>query len=239
MSSHHRDEVFRKLAIAEPLTLPMVVLLVVFAVIFALQIAVPPFRRFAEDYLAMDSQAFLGKLRLWQALTAMFLHGSPCHFIGNMAFFWFFGSLVANAWRRRDFLAFFFTCGVVASLCFWAFNGLTSAKPVKGFGASGAVMGLMIACAMVYGERTVLAFFMIPMRIKYFVAIALALDILLLVGTVEDGVGHCAHIGGAICGAAYLKVAWWRQRRQAGEARGPGKAKSRIGGLEIMDDGRR
>jgi len=217
----------------------MIVLLITFAVVFALQIAVPPFARFAANYLALDSHAFLGKLRIWQALTAMFLHGSPCHFIGNMIFFWFFGSLVSNAWRRRDFLAFFFTCGIVASLCFWAFNGLTNAKPVKGFGASGAVMGLMIACAMVYGERIVFAFFMIPMRIKYFVAIALALDILFLVGTVEDGVGHCAHIGGAIVGWAYLRLAWRRQRRQAGEARGPGKAKSRIDGLEIMDDERR
>ena len=49
---------------------------------------------------------------------------------------------------------------------------------IKGLGASGAVMGLMVAAAMIYGERMFLAFFVIPMKVKYFVANCLALDLL-------------------------------------------------------------
>jgi len=235
--STHREEVFHKLTIAEPLTPAMVVLLIVFAVVFALQIAVPPFREFALDYLALDTGAFLAKGRLWEAVTSMFLHGSVCHFVSNMAFFWFFGSLLANSWRQREFLAFFFACGVVGSLCFHVLGSLAYEAPQKGLGASGAVTGIMVGCALACGERIVLAFFLIPMKLRYFVAFCLAIDILVLIGTTS--LAQAAHLGGAACGAAYLKFVWWRQRHLAGAARGTAKARSRIDGLEFMDDGRR
>ncbi len=238
MSTYHRDEVFRRLTIAEPLTRAMVTLLIAFAAVFALQLAVPPFNQFAVDYLAMDTGAFLAKGRVWQAVTAIFLHADPCHFIGNMMFFWFFGSLLANSWRPREFLSFFFTCGIVASLCFYAIGSVASAKPRPGLGASGAVMGLMMGCAMVCGERIILAFFFIPMKLKHFAAIFLVLGLLVLVGT--GGLAEVAHAGGAVCGVVYIKLAWRRQRHLAGggSRRAP-KVRSRIEGLEFPDDERR
>jgi membrane associated rhomboid family serine protease len=237
MSTYHRDEVFRRLTIAEPLTPAMVTLLIAFAAVFALQLAAPPFNQFALNYLAMDTGAFLAKGRVWQAVTAIFLHGSVCHFLMNMMFFWFFGSLLANSWRQREFLSFFFTCGLVASLCFFAIGAVAFPAPVKGLGASGAVMGLMAGCALVCGDRIVLAFFFIPMKLKHFVAVCLALDLLVLIGT--GGLAEAAHVGGAVCGAVYIKLAWWRQRRLAGgSCRGP-KVHSRIEGLEFPDDERR
>jgi membrane associated rhomboid family serine protease len=95
----------------------------------------------------------------------------------------------------------------------------------------------MVGCAMVCGDRMVLAFFVIPTRLKYFAAFCLALDVLVLIGT--TGLAEAAHLGGAVCGAIYLKLVWWRQRRLAGVARGTARARSRIDGLEFMDDGRR
>jgi membrane associated rhomboid family serine protease len=192
----------------------------------------------ALDYLAMDTAGFISKLRLWQPLTAIFLHGNLAHFLGNMVFLWFFGSALANAWRRREFLGYFFLCGVAASLLFFLFNVFRSGS-IKGLGASGAVFGLMIAYAMVFGERTILAFFMIPMKAKHFVAICFAIEILMLfAGGRDDGVAHIAHLGGAVCGAVCLKLVWRRQAQQAGETDRRARASSRIGGLEIMDEDR-
>ena len=238
MPSEQRET---RLTFAEPLTPTMVVLLLLFTVVFVLWMVVPPFQTFALAYLAMDTATFLHKLHLWQPVTAMFLHGGVCHFIGNMVFLWFFGSGIANAWKRREFLKYFFVCGIVASLCFYVFNVFRTpagAPGIKGLGASGAVFGIMIAYAMALGDRIILAFFMIPMKAKYFVGICLAIETLLLVQASPDGVSHVAHLGGAVCGAVYLKVVWRQQGRLAGVTRGKATAASRIRGLEVMDDER-
>jgi len=100
------------------------------------------------------------------------------------------------------------------------------------------VMGIMVGCALACGERVVLAFFFIPMKLWHFVAICLALDLLVLIGT--GGLAEVAHVGGAVCGAVYIKFAWWRQRRLAGGGSGRApKVRSRIEGLEFPDDERR
>jgi membrane associated rhomboid family serine protease len=226
------------LAMGEPLTRPMIGLLVACTAVFLLQILVEPFNRFADTYLVMDTAAFLRKLYLWQAVTSIFLHGNVQHWLGNMIFLWFFGSALANAWRSREFLTYFFLCGIAGSVCFYVFNSFRNAESIKGLGASGAIFGLMIAYAMVFGERVILAFFLIPMKAKYFVGFMFAIEILLLWTSTQDGIGHIAHLGGAVAGAIYLKIVWRRQNALAGESdgrRGPG---SRMRGLEVMKEDR-
>ncbi len=230
----------KRLTFAEPLNRTMATLLIVLTVIFLLQVIIPAVGRFAIDYLALNTATFLSRLYLWQAATAIFLHGGVQHFLGNMIFLWFFGSALANAWRQREFLAYFFFCGIIASLCFYAFNVFRApdAAGIKGLGASGAVFGLMIAYAMIFGNRTILAFFLIPMKVKYFVAICFAIEILLLWTGGVDGVAHVAHTGGAVAGAICLKLIWRRQKKLAGitERESRSHRGSRISGLEIMDD---
>ncbi|MFC1671643.1 rhomboid family intramembrane serine protease [Planctomycetota bacterium] len=226
-----------RLTFAEPLNRTMIVLMLTLTGVFLLQALVPPFNRFAVAYLAMNTAAFLGKLYVWQAVTAIFLHGSVQHFVSNMIFLWFFGSALANAWSRRDFLTFFFVCGVAGSLCFYIVNVFRAGpEGITGLGASGAIFGLMIAYAMVFGERMILAFFLIPMKAKYFVGICVAIEILVLYTGAQDGISHITHLGGAVCGAAYLKIIWRRQSALAGATEAKAAPGSRIGGLEIMDD---
>jgi len=222
---------------AEPLTAPMVMLLVAFAAVFVLQMISRTLDAFAMEYLALDTAAFIARGRLWQAFTSIFLHGGVCHFLWNMVFFWFLGSGIANAWRRREFLGYLLICGLAASMSFYVFNSLVSPEAgVKGIGASGVVFGLMIAYAMVLGERTILAFFLIPMKAKYFIAILFAIEVLLLVRGIEDGVAHIAHIGGAVAGAITIKLAWRKQSAQASSRAAREKVVGRIAGLEFMDE---
>lgn len=226
-----------RLTFAEPLNRTMAVLMLSLTGVFLLQVLVPPFNRLAMAYLAMNTATFLSKLYLWQAVTSIFLHGSVCHFVGNMIFLWFFGSALANAWSKWEFLTYFFVCGVGASLWFYIFNVFRAGpEGITGLGASGAVFGLMIAYAMVFGERMILAFFLIPMKAKYFVGVCVAIEILVLYSGAADGISHVTHLGGAVCGAAYLKITWRRQNALAGSAEARDAPESRIGGLEIMDD---
>jgi len=234
------NEVRIRLTFAEPLDRVTATLLVVFTTVYLLQELVPPLNRFALTYLALDTATFLARFYLWQAVTAIFLHGSVCHFGGNMVFFWFFGSALSNGWKHRDFLVYFFICGIGASLCFYFFNVLRvppGGPGIKGLGASGAVFGLMVAYAIVYGDRIILAFFMIPMKAKHFIGICIAIELLIVYKGVQDGIGHVTHLAGAVIGALYLKLVWRQQKGLAGVSRQRAATGSRMGGLEVMDDG--
>ena len=222
-----------RLTFAEPLNRVMVVLLVIFTVVFLLQVLIKPFGEFAINYLALDTSACVAKFRVWQFFTAMFLHGSPQHFVMNMLFLWFLGSALANAWRTREFVTFFLVCGLSGSIWFYVF-GFFSEGPIIGLGASGAIFGLMAAYAMVFGERTILAFFMVPMKAKWFVSILLAIELVVLWQGTPDGVAHIAHVGGAAAGFVYLKVVWKSQDVLAGGGIKAAEAKSRMSGLEVM-----
>ena len=223
-----------RLSFAEPLNRTMIALLISLTAVFLLPVLMPSFNGFAAEYLAINTGTFLHKLYLWQVVTSIFLHVGIQHFLTNMIFLWFMGSALSNAWRAREFLAFFFMCGTAGSLCFYVFNVVTGADAV-GMGASGAIFGLMTAYAMVFGEREVLAFFLIPMKAKYLVAVCLAIEVIMLLTGSPDGIAHTAHIGGAAYGFAYLKIAWRRQSKLAGAATGKAKTASRISGLEVMD----
>jgi len=51
-----------------------------------------------------------------QILTAMFLHGSWSHIIGNMVFFWAFGPEIEDAMNPLRFSAFYLSGGLLAKL---------------------------------------------------------------------------------------------------------------------------
>jgi membrane associated rhomboid family serine protease len=149
-----------------------------------------------------------------------------------MLFFWFFGSALAAHWSRREFLVFFFFCGIGAALCTLAYDMLLG-RAIPSLGASGAIFGLMAAYAMIFGERMILLFMMIPIKARHLVGVLMAIEFLLVLGGTSDGIGHVAHLSGALCGAAYLFVVRrWRTRPAAA----PDALQSRFSSLEIGSD---
>lgn len=190
-------------------------------------------------WLALNPDDVFAKGRLWQLFTSLFLHGGIGHFAGNMIFFYIFGVPVAAAWRPRQFVAFFIFCGLVGNLCFWGWQAIAG-NSIPSLGASGAIFGLTIAYGMLFGDRTILFFGMIPMKAWLLVSIFLGLELITLCAGggflgANGGIGTLAHLGGAVAGAAWLKFIWWRLERQAGTATARAPLKSRLGGLEVMD----
>ena len=80
-------------------------------------------------------------------LTAMFMHGSWMHIIGNMLFLWAFGPEIEDAMGPLRFLAFYLLGGVVA---FLAQVAAISSSTVPNLGASGAIAGVMGAFLITY-----------------------------------------------------------------------------------------
>jgi len=146
------------------------------------------------------------KAHVWQFVTYMFLHGNLLHLAFNMYALWVFGREVEEAWGRKAFLRFYAMTGIGAGLIHTL---VTPHSLVPTIGASGAVMGVLTAFAILYPERdiTLLLFFFIPVQMKARTMVLL-FGCLSLIGGIQgspDGVAHIAHLGGMLVGWLYLK----------------------------------
>jgi membrane associated rhomboid family serine protease len=154
---------------------------------------------------------FLG--RIWQPFTYLFLHSLTdlMHIIMNMLVLWMFGSMLEPVWGTRRFLNYFFICGIGAGLVNVAANVLPMAwgrapSDMPTIGASGAIYGILIACAILFPDRQVFLFplpIAIPMR--WFVAIMAGIEFFSEFRTSGDNVSHISHLGGMLIGYIYLR----------------------------------
>jgi membrane associated rhomboid family serine protease len=175
---------------------PGVKLLIVANVaVFLLQIVV----RGITPLLGLTPALVVHRLFVWQPLTYMFLHGGAFHLLFNMVILWMMGGEVERFWGRREFLRYYFLCGLgAAALAFvFAWNGLV-------IGASGAIFGVMVAFAVMFPNRPIYVWFVLPVPAKYLVLLLFALE-LIVVGS-SSGVAHFAHVGGAVTGYLYLRL---------------------------------
>jgi rhomboid family protein len=102
--------------------------------------------------------------------TAMFLHASWGHILGNMLFLAIFGKNVEDAFGRLGYLAFYVAGGFVAALTQTAMTllfGSASAAQVPNLGASGAIAAVLGAYFVVYpNSRVTTLVFIFPVKIS-------------------------------------------------------------------------
>jgi rhomboid family protein len=146
-------------------------------------------------------------------LTAMFMHGSWSHIIGNMVFLWAFGPEIEDAMGGWRYAAFYLLGGIAAMLAQVAFDPTST---VPNLGASGAIAAVMGGFLVTYprDEIRTLLFFVVFVRVAYIMA-ALLIGIwfilqLLSIGSIATtqggGVAYLAHVGGFIFGAVFARL---------------------------------
>ena len=155
-------------------------------------------------------------------LTAMFLHGSWSHIIGNMIFLWAFGPEIEDAMNPVRYAAFYLIGGVVAMLAQVAAGPHST---VPSLGASGAIAAVMGAFLVTYPRdeiRSLLWIFvfvritMIPAALLIGVWFVIQLFSFGTVANVQTGgVAYMAHIGGIIFGVVFGRLFIDRQRAVA------------------------
>jgi len=157
----------------------------------------------------------VGGLRIWQPVTYLFLHSAASfwHILLNMLTLYMFGADLERQWGTREFLRYYFLCGIGAGVTVVVASFLFGNPTAMTIGASGAIYGLLMAFGMLYPDRQILFSFLFPIPAKYFVLILGAIAFLSTVGTSGGGgVSHVAHLGGLVCGYFYLRS----RRRRAG-----------------------
>jgi membrane associated rhomboid family serine protease len=146
-------------------------------------------------------------------LTAMFLHGSWSHILGNMVFLWAFGPEIEELMNPLRYLVFYLAGGFVSMIAQVAVN---PASTVPNLGASGAIAAVMGAFLVTYPRdqiRSLLIIF-IFVRVTFIPAAVLIgfwfLTQLLNVGSVataqSGGVAYVAHVAGVIFGALTVRL---------------------------------
>jgi membrane associated rhomboid family serine protease len=135
----------------------------------------------------------------------MFLHGSFVHIAVNMLMLWMFGSSVEMHWGSRPFLWYYLVCGLGGALTQWI-TGPTSEAAVVG--ASAAVLGVIVAFAMIDPDRYVYIYFLFPVKVKYLVWFLVVADLLAAFSGQQNRIANFAHLGGMLTGWLYLKQDW-------------------------------
>jgi len=166
---------------------------------------------------------------VWQPVTYMFLHSGVFHILFNMLVLWWFGSELEQRWGSRFFFVYYMVCGlgagaiyILGNLVYYLMTGqvMTMAAPLVG--ASGATYGLMLAYAILFGERMIFFMMLFPMKAKYF---AMLVGFIELVTLMDSGMGskvsNLAHLGGILVGFLFLAYIARRraQRSSSGSSR--------------------
>ena len=147
----------------------------------------------------------LFEANIWQPFTYMFLHDGFFHILLNMLFLWMFGKEVEISWGKIAFYKYYLVTGVGSGLLN-AMIHYNSTIPVVG--ASGAVFGILLAFAMIYPNRIVLLYGLVPMKVKFLV-IGMALIALFSSILLKDSrISHLTHLSGMITGWVYLNWNW-------------------------------
>lgn len=146
-----------------------------------------------------------GIFQPYQLISYMFLHAGFSHLLLNMFGLWMFGSLMENLWGPKRFLIFYVVCGLAAGIA----QLLLGNGPAVG--ASGAIMGLLVAYGYTFPNTQLFVFpIPFPIKAKWAVIGILALDIFGgLSNSPEDNIAHFAHLGGAIIG--FIIVLYWNK----------------------------
>jgi membrane associated rhomboid family serine protease len=178
------------------------------AIIFLMSVLNRQLGYFLSNTFALHAYDVLYQFKIWQLVTYMFLHGGFWHIFFNMFVFWMFGTELEMEWGTKQFIKYYFICGIGAGIINIL---LTSSDPLYPgtVGASGAIYGVMVAYAVRYPNRLVYIYFLFPVKVKYLIGFLAAVSFLSTWNAQGDGIAHAAHLGGMLVGYIYLK--YWQQ----------------------------
>jgi membrane associated rhomboid family serine protease len=168
--------------------------------------------------------------------TAMFMHGSWSHILGNMLFLAVFGKNVEDAFGHARYLLLYVAGGFAAAATQAAVTlaaGTAGAAAVPMLGASGAIAAVLGAYWVLYPDARILTLvFVFPIRIRASVFLGLWFLYQLveshfgLTSAHSGGTAFFAHIGGFVFGviAAVALVKAERRPARAFGRHGPAAA---------------
>jgi hypothetical protein len=109
-------------------------------------------------------------------------------------------------------LTFYLLCGIIAGIAQLLLAPLLEptsvvdrfGQGIPTIGASGAVYGVLVAFAMMFPDRYIFIYFLIPVKAKYLIFGLIVFGVLSVGG--QGAIANLAHLGGAAAGYAYVLI---------------------------------
>lgn len=141
---------------------------------------------------------------LWQPFTYLFLQSSVLGLVFNLIALWFFGMPVEAQWGEREFLKYYFLCGLSTAAVHLGANPHSAYAVI---GPSGAVFGMLAAFAMLYPDAVVYIYFMIPVRAAHMAIFYGLFEFFSGLSGAGSGPARFAGLAGLVVGYSYIR--WW------------------------------
>lgn len=151
----------------------------------------------------------INEYKIWQTFTYLFIHGDFFHIFFNLFVLWMFGKDLENDWGKKEFLFYYFTCGIGSGLLTTLISNNLFIPIV---GASGAIYGILVAYGFSYPNKLILLYGIIPIKTKFMV---LGIGIIAFFATIsssQSSISHITHLFGMIIGIIYFSLNWkWKK----------------------------
>ncbi len=152
-------------------------------------------------WFALEQSAFPS--HWWTVGTYMFVHAGLMHLAANMFMLWMFGPRLERAFGTRSFAYFYLWCGLggaIFHLLFVHGGGVV--------GASGAVVGVVVAYALRWPDEEVYILGVVPMKARWLAVWTIAVNVGMaladMTGYANSTTAWMTHVGGVVFAWLYL-----------------------------------
>ena len=202
-------------------------LLIANVVIFLLQIFLRnpekyfPFGGPMEYYLSATTILKYSAFQVWRLITFQFLHSTqnPFHLLLNMIGLYFLGTVLERSWGSKRFLIFYLVCGFVGGLLYIGASSIGLLPDGLLVGASGGVLGLLVACAILFPQMMVILI-LFPMSIRTAALLLTAVYVLMVLTGGQNSGGDLCHLGGMATAFIWIMskpyLAKWKMKQLEG-----------------------
>lgn len=171
-------------------------------------------RAYFERWGVVPVELLSGKPRaVLTSVTALFVHGSWLHLLGNMLFLYVFGVLVEERMGHLQYALFYLGCGALALLAYAIAHADSGQTLVGASGAISAALGaLLYLCPKARVTSLFPFLFFLPLRFPAWVVLPFWVALQWAAAGQErqgPGVAYLAHLVGFSLGFVY---AWGRRR---------------------------
>jgi membrane associated rhomboid family serine protease len=176
-------------------------LLIINGAVFLLTAIPSPLSRLIFNWFAVytttNSAIFL---QPWRYITYQFLHDGFSHILFNMFVLFMFGTMLEKQWGTHRFIKLYLICGAAGGILYALLVLVNALPPGSLVGASGAILGIIGAVAVLYPSMRVYFFGIFPIPMPVLALIIAAGSVIGFLRAENPG-GEAAHLSGLAVGA--------------------------------------